>query len=132
MSRVLALHAPPKAKQSLDLLWAAATDMVKGSDRPGDINQALIELGATVCKPRDPQCSSCPLKAWCRAYGHQDSCTEVSRPVCVAGGCVGVISLVHVFVLYRSQTSPGISRTLISMILKIFVRYVSRSLTLAW
>ena len=35
---------------------------------PGDINQALIELGSTVCKVRDPACGSCPLKTWCSAY----------------------------------------------------------------
>ena len=67
LSRVLALYAPPKSKQSLDVLWAGAAAMVEGSDRPGDINQALIELGSTVCKVRDPLCGSCPLRAWCGA-----------------------------------------------------------------
>ncbi|EMD34775.1 hypothetical protein CERSUDRAFT_125329 [Gelatoporia subvermispora B] len=71
LSRVLALHAPPKAKQTLDVLWAAAAAMVAGTDRPGDLNQALIELGATVCKVRDPACGACPLQRWCRAYQGQ-------------------------------------------------------------
>lgn len=35
---------------------------------PGDINQALIELGSTVCRVREPSCETCPLKAWCSAY----------------------------------------------------------------
>jgi A/G-specific adenine glycosylase len=35
---------------------------------PGDINQALIELGSTVCKVRDPNCEACPLRHWCRAF----------------------------------------------------------------
>ncbi|KAJ2919010.1 hypothetical protein MD484_g1426, partial [Candolleomyces efflorescens] len=35
---------------------------------PGDINQALIELGSTVCKVQNPSCSSCPLNQWCGAY----------------------------------------------------------------
>jgi A/G-specific adenine glycosylase len=35
--------------------------------RPGDFNQALMELGATVCLPRNPQCLLCPLQALCRA-----------------------------------------------------------------
>jgi A/G-specific adenine glycosylase len=34
---------------------------------PGAFNQALMELGATVCLPRSPQCSSCPVTAWCEA-----------------------------------------------------------------
>ncbi len=35
--------------------------------RPGDFNQALMELGATVCLPRDPQCLLCPLRECCEA-----------------------------------------------------------------
>ncbi len=35
--------------------------------RPGDFNQALMELGATVCLPRAPRCPECPLAAECRA-----------------------------------------------------------------
>src|SRR5205814_6952651 len=34
---------------------------------PGHFNQALMELGATVCLPRNPQCLLCPLSACCRA-----------------------------------------------------------------
>ncbi|KAF5383159.1 hypothetical protein D9615_004998 [Tricholomella constricta] len=105
MSRFLALHAPPKAKATLDLLWAAAAAMVaKGPESntadtsspeftqyPGDINQALIELGSTVCKVREPTCQSCPLRPWCGAYevsksGHkpipdiEDACTICEPP----------------------------------------------------
>ncbi|KAL1747396.1 DNA glycosylase [Schizophyllum fasciatum] len=79
MSRVLALYANPKAKATLDLLWAAAEAMVMAPDpavnsapgraqHAGDINQALIELGSTVCKVKDPDCEKCPLSPWCRAY----------------------------------------------------------------
>ncbi|KAI0065237.1 DNA glycosylase [Artomyces pyxidatus] len=68
LSRVLALHSNPKSKTTLDTLWAGADAMVKGSSSPGDVNQALIELGSTVCKPREPACVSCPLKPWCQAY----------------------------------------------------------------
>lgn len=35
---------------------------------PGDFNQALMELGQTVCLPRAPRCASCPLRRWCRAH----------------------------------------------------------------
>ncbi|KAF8273721.1 DNA glycosylase [Lactarius quietus] len=57
ISRFLAIHAPPKSAQA----------MVEGATCAGDVNQALIELGSTVCKPRDPDCTSCPLRRWCRA-----------------------------------------------------------------
>lgn len=46
-------------------------------ERPGDWNQALMELGATVCAPRGPDCGVCPLARWCaaRAAG-----TQLERP----------------------------------------------------
>src|SRR5579863_918307 len=34
----------------------------------GDWNQAMMELGATVCTPRAPQCEACPVARWCRAH----------------------------------------------------------------
>jgi len=37
--------------------------------RPGDFNQALMELGATVCLPRNPQCLVCPVAADCKTRG---------------------------------------------------------------
>jgi A/G-specific adenine glycosylase len=37
--------------------------------RPGDFNQAVMELGATVCTPRNPQCPVCPLVADCKTRG---------------------------------------------------------------
>jgi A/G-specific adenine glycosylase len=42
--------------------------------RPGDVNQALMDLGASVCSPRRPQCSLCPLREHCRGHatGHPE------------------------------------------------------------
>jgi A/G-specific adenine glycosylase len=37
--------------------------------QPGDFNQAMMELGATVCTPRNPQCLVCPLAATCKTQG---------------------------------------------------------------
>jgi len=33
---------------------------------PGDFNQAMMELGALICKPQNPLCEQCPLKTWCK------------------------------------------------------------------
>ena len=44
----------------------AAGQMVSRS-RPGDFNQAVMELGATICLPTGPQCERCPLAHWCHA-----------------------------------------------------------------
>ena len=38
------------------------------ADRAGDHNQAMMDLGATVCVPGTPDCESCPLQAWCTAF----------------------------------------------------------------
>jgi A/G-specific adenine glycosylase len=38
-------------------------------DRPGDFNQAMMELGATVCLPRNPQCLVCPIAEHCKTRG---------------------------------------------------------------
>jgi A/G-specific adenine glycosylase len=36
---------------------------------PGNFNQAMMELGATICTPRAPQCALCLLNAWCKSHG---------------------------------------------------------------
>ena len=51
--------------------------MVRVAARPGDVNQALIELGSTVCKPRDPDCAARALRPWCGAY--RASAADVRR-----------------------------------------------------
>jgi A/G-specific adenine glycosylase len=40
---------------------------IEKSKRPGDFNQAMMDLGATVCTPRNPQCTQCPLQQGCVA-----------------------------------------------------------------
>ena len=47
-------------------LWALATALVDGP-HPGELNQALMELGALVCTPRRPDCPACPLRTECLA-----------------------------------------------------------------
>jgi len=49
------------------------------TDRPGDFNQSLMELGATVCIPNAvPKCRECPLREFCMAYSH-DRMTELPK-----------------------------------------------------
>lgn len=52
-------------------------------DRPGDFNQALMELGALVCLPNaEPKCAECPCRAFCLAYerGHQTALPVREKP----------------------------------------------------
>ena len=48
--------------------WQHAQEFLATS-RPGDFNQAMMELGATVCVPREPRCLICPVQKWCVAQG---------------------------------------------------------------
>jgi len=45
------------------------------SARPGDFNQALMDLGAMVCLPQGPHCSECPISVFCQAYSLDVQCT---------------------------------------------------------
>jgi A/G-specific adenine glycosylase len=49
-------------------LWRAAGELLD-RQRPGDFNQGLMELGATVCLPRQPQCLLCPVSSFCATRG---------------------------------------------------------------
>ena len=57
-------------------LWRMAAALVPG-ERPGDLNQALMELGALVCIPRSPRCGACPVQEHCLAYARG---TQHDRP----------------------------------------------------
>jgi A/G-specific adenine glycosylase len=48
-------------------LWDAATGVVENGE-PRLVNQAIMELGATVCSFRAPRCLLCPLQSWCMAF----------------------------------------------------------------
>ncbi len=65
------IHGRPA---SVARLWGIATGLIAFTDSPGDLNQALMELGATVCTPRQPACPACPLGRVClaRARGVQE------------------------------------------------------------
>lgn len=49
-------------------LWEKAEDLLD-RERPGDFNQAMMELGATVCIPRAPSCLTCPVVDFCATRG---------------------------------------------------------------
>ncbi len=55
-----------------ELLNRAAQSLVPERD-PGDHNQAMMELGATVCLPRGPRCDACPVFACCRTQGEHST-----------------------------------------------------------
>lgn len=70
-SRLYQIEEDIKLKDTQKRLWALAEAWVKG-ERPGDLNQALMELGATVCTPKVPMCLLCPMQENCQAYRTSD------------------------------------------------------------
>ena len=66
ISRYLGIEADPKRGEARKQVKAGAGSLVYDR-RPGDSNQALMELGATLCRPRGPLCSRCPLRSSCQA-----------------------------------------------------------------
>ena len=72
LSRLSALAADPTCSESQRQLWALA-ELLVPHRRCGDFNQALMELGSTICTPRAPDCPRCPVSAFCtvRARGLQ-------------------------------------------------------------
>jgi len=65
LSRLVALSVPPT--KAIADLWELS-EHVLDPDYPRDFNQALMDLGATVCLPRQPQCDRCPWQSQCQAY----------------------------------------------------------------
>ena len=68
ITRITAKDADIAAAATKKLLTGWVREIVS-KDRPGDFNQALMELGATVCYPNgQPDCESCPVSFLCEAY----------------------------------------------------------------
>ncbi len=63
-------------------VFSALADRMLDREHPGDFNQAMMELGATLCLPKNPQCLVCPISALCkaRAEGTQDSLPVKKKP----------------------------------------------------
>jgi A/G-specific adenine glycosylase len=80
LSRVFHVDGEPDRAPVKALLWRLAEEVLP-EDRPGDMNQALMDLGATLCVPFGPRCGACPLAAICaaRAAGRADELPRAGR-----------------------------------------------------
>ena len=75
LKRIYASGLPPQQ------CWTRAEELISHK-RPGDFNQAMMELGATVCLPAGPRCPVCPVQKWCGTRA--DAVRELARPAKVA------------------------------------------------
>ena len=80
ITRVFALDGDPARAPLKRSLWDICGKFVQG-ERPGDFNQALMDLGATVCTPRKPRCGECPWNHACegRKTGRAELLPELRR-----------------------------------------------------
>ncbi len=66
-ARLFNVDIPADSTEGEKLLWnLAAQNLPKG--KAGDYNQALMDLGAAICLPKNPHCDTCPLKKQCKAF----------------------------------------------------------------
>ena len=77
LSRVFLMDVPidePSGKKK----FVALAHTLLPKDQPGIYNQAIMDFGATVCTPKIPACSSCPLKRYCKAL-HKNKVADLPR-----------------------------------------------------
>jgi len=67
LARLLGIREDVRRPAAQARLWRAAGELARGPS-PGDLNQALMELGATLCTPRAPRCTGCPVASGCAAF----------------------------------------------------------------
>ncbi len=99
LCRLFAERGDPARAPLADKLWQRAAELVP-ADNPADFNQALMELGATVCTPKKPACDACPVRELCRAHA-EGSAEELpeSRPAPPPTP----VSMVAALVLHRGR-----------------------------
>lgn len=76
-ARLTDLNADVTQPSTKDRLWALAEAWLP-PERAGDYNQALMELGRVICRPRNPICRECPVQQYCQAFANG---TQNQRPV---------------------------------------------------
>ena len=109
LARLTAHPRPPARDASLFWSWSEA---ILDPKRPRDVNQALMDLGATVCTPRMPSCSICPWRLHCAAYASGDPSrwpvTDAPKPLPFQVIGVGVVGNAAGEVLIDQRLEEGL------------------------
>lgn len=90
-------------RRKIDALAARFVD----PRRPGDFNQALMELGATVCLPRNPKCLTCPISADCKTRGEHRT---AARPRMLSREVAHALSVRSAPSAVRSSASRSLNK----------------------
>jgi A/G-specific adenine glycosylase len=107
LARLLAIEDNLKAASTQKRIWQAAERLVPRLGA-GTFNQALMEVGALVCTPREPSCLICPLSTLCEArrQGRQDILPVMSPkppPLAVTEACAIVVRDGTVLIVQRGR-----------------------------
>jgi A/G-specific adenine glycosylase len=109
LARLHRVETPlPAAEPELN----ARAQALASDHRPGDVAQALMDLGATVCRPRAPRCAACPWRAACAA--HAEGIAEqlprraVRRARPVRRGLAFLLVRVDGAMLFRRRPAEGL------------------------
>ncbi|HEX2970976.1 MAG TPA: A/G-specific adenine glycosylase [Tepidisphaeraceae bacterium] len=70
LCRLDRIEGDPRSTAIRNHLWQRAKEILPGQ-RVGDFNSGLMELGATICTPRNPKCMLCPVQRHCEAFVQQ-------------------------------------------------------------
>jgi A/G-specific adenine glycosylase len=68
LARLFAIEAPVASPGLMREAWRRAEELVSACRSPRDLNQGLMEIGALICRPANPDCRSCPLRRSCAAH----------------------------------------------------------------
>jgi len=113
-ARYFGIDQPINESISLSVFTEVLKPALSGAP-PGDFNQAIMELGALICKPVNPRCSACPLEAGCVALA--ENTTDI-LPVKKKKSGVKEVYLTYAFLthgerfLMRKRSEKGIWRNL--------------------
>lgn len=77
ITRLFDINLAVDQKEGREKIKSITNEIIQET-HPGDFNQALMELGATVCKPQNPMCNTCPLSVFCEARKNK---TQHLRPI---------------------------------------------------
>ena len=111
LGRRLGLDQDPKRAVARRRLLDAGAELLD-SERPGDSNQALMEVGATICRPKNPDCGSCPLACgcWARSTGDPERFPPSRRHKVIqrVDLAVAVVERDRRFLMFRRPKGTGL------------------------
>lgn len=110
LSRLTA-YAEEMRSGSAKVFFRQTADALLDRGEPGDFNQAMMELGATVCTPSNPACLLCPVNAMCKAYAEgnpQQYPMNSKKTVYRQEEWTGILSVNNEQILIRQRTADEI------------------------